>query len=294
MAVPATHREVTDAWVGHRGRLRSWLRDLPDQAWDRPTRCGDWCVTELVEHLISGSQFLGYTLHKARSGEATRLLAEFDPQETPRTTAAQFAGLGPGELLVALDGVDGRVANEFAMFSENDWLAAAEAPLGRVAARLSVNHFLFDSWVHERDLLRPAGEMPPTESGEAGAVVSYVVALAGVVWANFDDQEPAPISFGITATDTDLDLHVERDPAGTVVTIEPAPSGVPRLIGSVDDIVDFATGRNSGVAPRRRSRGLGLPAQLGDGDGLTRAVALHAGTISESLGHVGLAGPGHR
>ncbi|MBA3283055.1 MAG: maleylpyruvate isomerase N-terminal domain-containing protein, partial [Acidimicrobiia bacterium] len=107
MVVPATHHEVTTAWVAHRERLRAWLRGLPSGAWDRPTRCSGWCVTDLVEHLISGSQFLGYTLHQSRKGEVTHLLAQFDPQATPREAAAMFAGRAPGDLLDALDENDG-------------------------------------------------------------------------------------------------------------------------------------------------------------------------------------------
>ena len=246
MVVPATPQDVIEAWVAHRDRLRGWLRGLPGGAWDRPTRCSGWSVTDLVEHLISGSQFLGYTLHQSRKGEATRLLAEFDPQETPRATAAMFAGLSPGDLLDALDENDGRVTREFAAFRESDWLAPAEAPPGRVPAHVSVNHFLFDSWVHERDLLLPAGERPPTEPGEAAAVASYVVALAGFARMDVDDGDRPAVAFEITTTDIDLCLRAERDAERTAVTIEPAPTGGPRLVGAVGDVVDYATGRGSG------------------------------------------------
>lgn len=245
MVVPATHQEVTAAWVEHRVRLRDWLRGLPTGTWDQPTRCSGWCVTDLVEHLISGSQFLGYTLHQSRKGHPTRLLAEFDPQETPRATAAMFAGLSPGDLLDALDENDGRVVREFEAFSDGDWLAPAEAPPGRVPAHVSVNHFLFDSWVHERDLLLPAGEVPPTVPGEAAAVASYVVALAGVARMDGDDGDRPAIAFEITTTDIDLSMQAERDAARTVVTIGPTPTGGPRLVGAVGDVVDYATGRGS-------------------------------------------------
>lgn len=246
MAVPATAAEVTAAWVGHRERLRAWLRSLPGEAWNRPTRCSGWSTTELVEHLISGAQFLGYTLHHAKKGQATQLLADFDPQETPGATAAMFRGLGPADLLDALDEYDGRVARELAAFNDGDWRAPAEAPPGRVSARMSVNHFLFDSWVHERDLKLPAGEVPPTDPVEAAAVFSYVAAIAGVARFEADDRERSAISFDIRTTDTDLCLHVERDAVVTVVTVQPAPTGRSRLAGPVGDIVDYATGRNSG------------------------------------------------
>jgi hypothetical protein len=157
-----------------------------------------------------------------------------------------FSGVGPSDLLDALDETDGRVALEFAAFSDCDWVAPAEAPLGRVPACMSVNHMLFDSWVHERDLLLPAGEVPPTEPVEAVAVVSYVAAIAGAARFDVDDREPMAISFDITTTDADLCLHVERDAVATVVAIEPGPTERARLVGPVGDIVDYATGRTSG------------------------------------------------
>ncbi|MDP1819603.1 MAG: hypothetical protein Q8K58_06865 [Acidimicrobiales bacterium] len=138
------------------------------------------------------------------------------------------------------------MAREFAAFSDCDWLAPAEAPLGRVPARMSVNHFLFDSWVHERDLQLPAGEVPLTGPVETAAVLSYVAAIAGAARFDADDRERPAISFDITATDTDLCVHVEKDAVATVVTIEAAPTEGIRLAGIVGDVVDYATGRNSG------------------------------------------------
>lgn len=246
MVAPSTAAAVSAAWAGHRERLRAWLRSLPDDAWNRPTRCSGWDTTGLAEHLISGSQFLGYTLHQAKKGEATRLLAAFDPQETPRMTAAMFSGLGPSDLLDALDETDARVAREVDAFNDADWLAPAEAPPGRVPARVSVNHFLFDSWVHERDLRLPVGESPPIDPSEAAAVLSYVAAIAGAARFAADDRERTAISFDVTTTDLDLCLHVERDAVATTVTIESAPTGGARLAGPVGDLVDYATGRSAG------------------------------------------------
>lgn len=253
MVVPSTAADVTAAWASQRERLRGWLRSLPDDAWTRPTRCSGWSTTGLVEHLISGAQFLGYTLHQAKKGEATRLLAAFDPQETPRVAAAMFTGLGPSELLDALDETDGRVAGEFSAFSDRDWLAPAEAPPGRVPASMTVNHFLFDSWVHERDLRLPVDEVPPTDAVEAAAVLSDVAAIAGAARFDDDQRERPPISFDITPTDTDLCLHVEQNAVATVVTIAPAPTERTRLAGLVGEIVDYATGRTTGGGEGRSS-----------------------------------------
>ena len=243
-AVPSSPLDVVGAWASHRERLRRWLRDLPGASWDRPTRCRAWDVSGLVQHLISGSQFLGYTLHQARKGEPTRLLATFDPQATPAAAAAAFFDLGPAELCAALEEVDGRVQAEIDAFGEDDWGLPAEAPPGRVPAYVSVNHFLFDSWVHERDLMVPAGESPAVDPREAAAVTSYVVALAGIAQA-VDAVAPAPASFDAALTDPRLDLAVRASGPGVEVTFVDSLGDAPRVEGTVSDLVDCATGRCS-------------------------------------------------
>lgn len=246
MVVAASPADVAGAWIAHRQRLRGWLQNLPDAAWDRPTRCSEWCVSDLVQHLISGSQFLGYTLHQSKKGEATRLLAAFDPQITPGATASQFADLRAPDLLNALADVDGRVRRELEGCSDRDWLLPAEAPLGRVPTFVSVNHFLFDSWVHERDLMLPAGEAPPTEPNEVSAVASYVVALAGCARAATDDTRHSSVTFAVMVTDFDLHLCIEDEASTTAVTVGNAPADAPAVKGTASDLVDFATGRDSG------------------------------------------------
>lgn len=241
MATAATAEEITAAWQSHRARLRSWLHDLPEAGWSQPTRCSEWNVTELVRHLISGSQFLGYTLHAAHKGEATRLLANFDPQGTPGAAAKMFDGMGPAELLDALDGVDRSVEKETRTFTSDDWNATAEAPLGHVPATLSLNHFLFDSWVHERDLLLPVGEVPFLDINEAATVAAYVVALAGAVRSAGDDLH-SQTTFRIRLTDIGRQLSVGT--AGGLASASFAPDeGEVDATGTTDDVVHLATGR---------------------------------------------------
>jgi hypothetical protein len=68
---------VAVAWTSHRTRLRTWLNSVPDAQWSGPTRCELWDITGLVRHLVSGSQFLGYTLHRARGGTPTDLMRDY-------------------------------------------------------------------------------------------------------------------------------------------------------------------------------------------------------------------------
>jgi uncharacterized protein (TIGR03083 family) len=245
MDAPATATGVVAAWLQHRTRLRTWLHELPEAAWSGPTRCSGWTTTGLVEHLISGAQFLGFTLHQSAKGVGTNLLAAFDPQETPAAAAALLQGASRSGLLAALDDADARVAAELAA-EDRDWAAPAEAPLGLVCARLSVNHFLFDSWVHERDLMLPVGANPVLVPDEAAAVLSYIVALAGAArWAD-DDEPTRPIALDVIATDLGIRVSAVRDATKTVTTFAAEPEAHNRVAGTTDELVDLATGRGTG------------------------------------------------
>lgn len=240
-SVPGRPEEIAVAWISHRQRLRNWFASLAPDGWSGATRCTDWRVLDLAQHLVSGAQFLGYTLHQSGKGEATRLLVGFDSQQTAVETAADFDGLAPQSLLEQMTAMDARVHLQLDMLSGDTAAAPAEAPPGQVPAYVAVNHFLFDSWVHERDLLLPANELPVIEPTEAAMVASYVVALAGIARA-VGDVPPPPLVLRIHLTDLDRTLLVEVDESGSRVTFA-APEEPAHAYAEAGDLVDFATGR---------------------------------------------------
>lgn len=242
MSTPASPDEVVAAWRGHRRRLRDWFATLDDAEWDSETRRSDRRARDLAQHLVSGAQSLGYTLHQARKGEPTRLLAQFDAQQTPKTTTAVFDGLPLGQLLEQLHAMDARVEAELEGLAVEGWEAVAEAPPGQVAAHVSVNHFLFDSWVHERDLMLPAQQTPVTEPGEAAAVVAYVLAMAGI--AGTADEGPVrPAALRVHLTDLDRHLFLEVVDEASAVRFFPADGASPDVVATAGALVDVATGR---------------------------------------------------
>ena len=238
-AVPGHPDEVAAAWISQRQRLRSWFAALGQDGWSGATRCTEWRVSDLARHLVSGSQFLGYSLHQSRKGEATRLLEGFDSQLTAVAAAAAFDGLSPHELLEQMTAMDAQVHHQLGFLAGDAAAAPAEAPPGQVPASVAVNHFLFDSWVHERDLLLPADELPVTEPSEAAMVASYVVAMAGLT--RVVDGAP-PLTLRLHLTDLDRDLLVEVADGRSTVTFA-APDEPADVHATAGDLVDFATGR---------------------------------------------------
>jgi uncharacterized protein (TIGR03083 family) len=236
-------RDVTDpvtAWRSQRARMHAWLGELPDADWSGATRCEGWDVTELVRHLASVSQFLAFSLSQGAAGAPTTLLQGFDPARTPGEAAAMLGDLSPDQARALLRTFDDALEPVFAEQGERGWMDLAESPLGHVPAHLSLDHMLFDSWVHEYDLMLPRGEQPVLDPFEACTVASYV--LGGV--SNLAGHDT---SISAHLTDIDVEIGVHALDGTYLVTIGSSPMGAAVVEGASVDIVDRATGRLGGA-----------------------------------------------
>jgi len=250
LVVEADPHDVVHAWHSQRARLHAWLDALPADEWGGPTRCEGWDVTLLVRHLASATRFLGYTLISAAEGTATELLRGMDTRTTPASAAELLGDLTPVEARQLLIGADGgvRAALERVMnprLCPAGLAATAEAPPGHVAAHLALAHFLFDSWVHEYDLLVPRGEQPAVDPVEARVVVGYLGGLASIEWAAQGDGT-SPVTLGLQVTDPELRIGVQDVDGITVVTPGRTPLGAAAAVGTAADVVDRMTGRDGG------------------------------------------------
>jgi uncharacterized protein (TIGR03083 family) len=246
--VSSSADEVVAAWFVHRDRFRAVLGELDDEAWTRATRCTEWDVNHLVQHLVSGAQFLGYTLHEANKGVATRLMSGFHSQATPARAARDFEGVARDDLLAQLAEMDRRVEQEIGAWGADGASAAAESPLGNVPAYVSVNHFLYDSWVHERDVLVPAGRHQDTTPEESLVVAAYVLALAGVA-RPIDEPQQDGLDWLARLTDLDRTFAVHADHDGSSVAVSDDAAADCFVEGRCADIVDFASGRHVDQRP---------------------------------------------
>lgn len=250
LRIDAPVEEPSAAWRSHRSRMRAWLDALPDDAWGGPTRCADWDVLALVRHLASGSQFLGYTLHRAAAGEATTLLREFDSHATVQAAARTLGEISPAKARAAVAKMDASVDRELDAMADAGWSAMAEAPPGHVPAHLAVNHFVFDSWVHEHDLLRPRGERPVVDPTEASVVVRYLVGLAALLTG-------AETALDLRLHDPDLRVAVSAADGVVEVSGGRGRPGAAVIEGPLIGVVDRATGR-AGASIEGDERGLAV------------------------------------
>ena len=228
------------AWRSQRARMRGWIDALPDHEWSGPTRCESWDTAGLVRHLASGCQFLGYTLHEAHNGLATRLLEGMDTRSTVEDAAAMLGDLTPAQLRGLLADMDAAADAEMDAPGPDSLLAMAEAPPGHVPAYLAISHFLFDSWVHEYDLLLPRGQRPHVDDHESVVVAAYLTGLATV-------STGATAALDIRLSGPELRLGIGVEDGVTLVSCVSVPDDALVVEGSVADVVDRITGRPGGV-----------------------------------------------
>lgn len=234
--------DVLAPWIAHRARLRAWLGGLSDEDLAGPTRCEAWSGLDIIRHLLSVTHFFRYTVSRARKGEATQVLKGFDTQVTPNTALKALDGLGPDALRSALEELDGAFATELEELDDAAWLARAEGPPGWMPVRATLNHALFDSWIHERDLMIPRGLEPLVEHDEALVVGRYLLSLAGAAAAGFADGVVASAS-GITVEATDPSMRFGIDASGERVRVGDAAVDGPVVRGTIGDVLDLTSGR---------------------------------------------------
>ena len=187
---------LLDALERHRARLLGSLEALDAAAWTAPSRCTAWTVADVVAHLRWGTG-VGLELVRrvgTRSGE--RLFAAFDPTATPEAELAPLRGIDRAEHLAVIRTGTAAIlaaARELGARGVED---EADTPLGWVPWPLAVNHLLWDSWLHERDVLVPLGRAADPDPLEVHLVGSYQLVILGAVLSRF----------GVSAT---VDLRLE-------------------------------------------------------------------------------------
>lgn len=158
-------------------RFLAELEDLTDEQWARPSRCEGWSARDVVVHLERAFTFWTFSLASALDGAPTRFLATFDPVASPKELVAAAGPLGPEEVLARHRTAVEAFVDVLRSLDGDGWTTLAEAPPGHLPAHVLVHHALWDSWVHERDVLLPLGVTPPVEADEVAACLRYAAAL---------------------------------------------------------------------------------------------------------------------
>ncbi len=225
---------MLEAFARQRLRFAAILAGFGPDDWAAPTRCADWSAQDVVRHLTDYTEVGGSVGPGDRTFDIT---AGHDPRITPGQRLAATAGERPDATLRHLV-----TASNEALAVTRDWLAEGRRfdvhlPYGPMDWTIFVLHGLWDSWIHERDVLLPQGTDHPTDPAVTGYAAAYGVFAAAAVASRLGDP-PARCQLTLSGPGGgvfDLDNH------GGVITLTATPmstSGPP-----ADQVTDALAGR---------------------------------------------------
>jgi uncharacterized protein (TIGR03083 family) len=197
---------ILEPTVRQRRRLASVLSGLTDEQWASASRCEGWSNRDVIVHLDSTNSFWAFSIASGLKGEPTRFLATFDPVASPADLVAASQDIPPAEVLERFSVSTAGLIHLLEDLVEDDWSTVAEAPPGHLAVNAVAHHALWDSWVHERDILVPLGLTPDEEADEIIACLRYGAALAPAFAVTNGDADHGVL--GVAVTDPDVEFVV--------------------------------------------------------------------------------------
>jgi len=236
---------ILEPTLRQRRRLADTLTSFDEEQWRHPSRCAGWSCRDVVVHLDNTNSFWAFSIAQGLAGEPTRFLATFDPVTSPARLVADAGELSSSEVLERFIASTDAFAAQLASLDEPGWSTVAEAPPGHVSISAVAHHALWDSWVHERDLLLPLGFTPAEEADEIAASLSYVAALNPAL--ALCRGLSARGVFAIDAHEPDVSIVVEIDDP---VTVRPGPADADlRLTGGAVDLLEALSVRQPLAQP---------------------------------------------
>jgi uncharacterized protein (TIGR03083 family) len=196
---------IAEPAVRQRRRLAAVLEALEPDQWNHDTRCEGWSVRDVVVHLSTTNQFWEFSTKAGLEGAPTQFLAEFDPVADPAAMVEDSDSSAEEMLAAYVDSTD-RLTRLWESIDADGWTALAEAPPGHITVSAVTHHALWDSWIHERDILLPLGIDAVVEADEVTANLRYVAALGPM----FKVGDHAG-SFSVVGTEPDTAVTVEID-----------------------------------------------------------------------------------
>ncbi len=243
--------DVVEPWMRHRDRFENALASLDEEQWLTQSRCAEWTNRDVIGHLVDVDAFWALSLESGRGGEPTSYLRDFDPKATPLALVDSRSSLTTAEVFEAFTTNAALLRKTVEGFDAADWSAVCEAPIGHVSARLTLGHALWDSWLHERDVLMGLGLATTPEADELAVVAWYSLLFGGAQGGVIDD--PQPVGPGATEP---IDAQLQFDDLPTVplrlvidegVYVGPADNPAPA--GSAETFVEALTGRHDPFPP---------------------------------------------
>ena len=224
--------------IRQRQRLASALERFSEGQWRHPSRCEGWSNRDVIIHLDSTNTFWAHSISSGVNNEPTELLATFDPVASPAELVEGSAELSSAEVLERFRTSTAALIDLLGSLDDEDWRKPAEAPPGHLSMSAVAHHALWDSWVHERDVLLPLGLIPDEENDEVTACLRYAAALGPALALNQGLARPGIVA--ISATEPTIRLLVEIGDRAEIRT--GSTESAPALTGPAVKLVEaFST-----------------------------------------------------
>jgi uncharacterized protein (TIGR03083 family) len=241
-------------FAAHRRRFVAALEGLDEEAWSRTTQCDAWNGRDVVNHLVSADGFWVLTLGGRGRATPTTFLRDFDPTTSPDQVIAGAKTRSSGEVLEAFRASTDTLVEALAAVGDDDWTLVSESPFGHVPVQVIAAHSLWDSWLHERDVLLPLGHDVAVERDELVTAAAFTLFVAGAQGGVLDDPEAvgegpsralaAALSFDDLPGEV-LTVAVDRDVRVAVAADAEVAAGPSAVTGAgrALDLVEAGTGR---------------------------------------------------
>ena len=184
---------LLEVFARQRHRFAAVLQGFGPEDWAAPTRCTDWSAHDVVRHLWDGN------MKVAAAGPDDRTLdltAGFDPRITPGRWPAVSAGESPAvtlsHFLATTDELLAVARGRLAHADSFD----VRLPYGPMDWTILLLHALWDSWLHERDILLPRGREQPADDDATVYAAAYGLFIATAVASMSGDQVQEKLTLG--------------------------------------------------------------------------------------------------
>ena len=199
---------ILEPTVRQRRRLARLVAAFDDDQWEHPSRCEGWSNRDVISHLDSTNGFWTASIIEGAAGRPTRFLVGFDPVAGPAQLVEATSAMTTSEVHERFVSSTDALIAALQSLDAPAWMSIAEAPAGHVTINALTHHALWDSWVHERDILFPLGIEPEHHDDEVAASLRFAAAL-GPALALGTNGELRTGSFAIHVTNPDLEAVVD-------------------------------------------------------------------------------------
>jgi uncharacterized protein (TIGR03083 family) len=225
-----------------RRRILEVFRSLTADDWTHATRCDEWNAHQLARHVVSAAQM--HTAIQRSEPLPFPLRSELmDPRTDPKRWLLASEGESPEQTLAAMERSFGDELTAFDSRGDADDDDMVRSPYGPVHWSILGAHVLWDTWLHERDLLLPLGRSSCAGSDEDRLAGAYGLLISLVPLTL--SRAPFEVTVRLTGPGGAAYSLETQGPAVLVQTLG-AGTGAD-LQGELHEVTDALSGRGQPV-----------------------------------------------